>query len=77
MVFWSVCLFKLLIPRKLNAVERRNQSLYESQSCSVLTVCGAQVGREKVSTQVIPLRVGLATLRLCILVFEQLVGRSA
>ena len=31
--------------------------------------------REKVRAQVILLRVGLATLRFCILVFEQLMGR--
>ena len=43
----------------------------------MLTVCDAPVGGEKVRAQVIQLRVGLATLRLCILVFEQLMGRSA
>ena len=48
-----------------------------ADSCSVLTVCDAPAGREKVRAQVILLRVGLATLRFCILVFEQLMGRSA
>ena len=46
-----------------------NGTLCESRLCSVLTVCGAPVGREEVSAQVI-LRVGLATL--CILRSAQL-----
>jgi hypothetical protein len=46
--------------------------LCESRSCSVLTVCGAPVGREKVSTQVMLLRVGLATLGLVCLCLNSL-----
>ena len=45
--------------------------LSESQPCSELTVCAAPMGRGKVSAQVILLRVGLATLSLCILMSEQ------
>ena len=37
---------------------------HESRSCSVLTVCGAPVGREEVGTRVLLSRVGLATMRL-------------
>ena len=38
--------------------------LCESRSCSVLTVCGAPVGREDISAQLLLLGVGLATLGL-------------
>ena len=46
--------------------------LCESRSCSVLTVCGTPVGREKVSVQVMLLRVGLATLGLVCLYLNSL-----
>ena len=38
--------------------------VFVSHDRALFTVCGAPVGREKVSAQVILLRVGLATLRL-------------
>lgn len=42
----------------------RDFFLCESRSCSVLTACGAPVGREEVSARAVLLRIGLAALRL-------------